>query len=632
MGFAYDNGLSLPNNKTDTGSPKPSIPADFVAADANALANAATDLRSAVQAGDFHGTRDMTGGMPSVAASGNSIWTTRANKAVISQSGGPYLLVRNIDYVNVTDPQYGAVPDWNGTTGTDNTAAFNAAIAACVWTSGKRRVLYIPPGRYRCRSKVVIPASLGFTMVGEGRWASQIVFDPTTPNDDGLCVNSSQFVTLEGFSLFGIKANPAGKLLFFDYTPVVNAGTQLVMRDLWLTSNDADSGYAHGIFFSEAYGNNSETQYYSTVIERFATNGVTLPGSQQKAHNFYGCTINGSWDGVVGHAGGAYGVLAGGGSAGGSFSFRDGGVSGCKSGAFGIFYPNDPIAIEGVQSEHCYSFIDMGTVALGNSSLVTVRGCRIDVGGTAYDSDGVVKFAGDGPFIFQGNSINAGSANGIPKIRLSATADVAHIRIVENNFLTPNSVNTSPFVQGGSGGAVVDMHSNMFRSSGGVIFYRDEHLDINPNLVVGSIGMTSGVNFPTGIKMYYMGANAYTAAALTQSVVQVTLPKRTIIKGIYVVIDEVFAHPTAATITVSVGKTSGGTEYVNAANAKAAARTCYIASGTPDVPNYGGTQAIYVTVTVNADNVGTGTVTKFTAGDFRILMDVEVAQPTPATV
>lgn len=62
--------------------------------------------------------------------------------------------------VNVQDPKFGAVADWDGTTGTDNTAAFSAAVAACP-PGGK---VIFPTGKYK--GDVVITKSTTLDFMG----------------------------------------------------------------------------------------------------------------------------------------------------------------------------------------------------------------------------------------------------------------------------------------------------------------------------------------------------------------------------------------------------------------------------------------------------------------------------------
>ena len=63
---------------------------------------------------------------------------------------------------------FGAVPDWNGSTGTDNAAPIQAAIDYCLNTSGNPNatVLYVPFGRYRVAAPLNIADQL--IIQGEG--------------------------------------------------------------------------------------------------------------------------------------------------------------------------------------------------------------------------------------------------------------------------------------------------------------------------------------------------------------------------------------------------------------------------------------------------------------------------------
>ena len=69
---------------------------------------------------------------------------------------------------NVLD--YGAVADWNGTTGTDNSAAFIAA-----FNSGNS--VYIPKGQYMISSTVTIQSQQGIKIFGAGADATMIAWN-----------------------------------------------------------------------------------------------------------------------------------------------------------------------------------------------------------------------------------------------------------------------------------------------------------------------------------------------------------------------------------------------------------------------------------------------------------------------
>lgn len=81
------------------------------------------------------------------------------------------------EYVSVRD--FGAVGDWNGTTGTDDTAAFVACREHCRVTHAKLR---IPSGRYRLTSAWIVGTNGigpydGFDIEGDGQECTELVLD-----------------------------------------------------------------------------------------------------------------------------------------------------------------------------------------------------------------------------------------------------------------------------------------------------------------------------------------------------------------------------------------------------------------------------------------------------------------------
>lgn len=87
------------------------------------------------------------------------------NTTVITQGASlaRALAARFADAVNVLD--FGAVPDWNGTSGTDNSAAFNAAFA---YAAAVKRMAVVPFGDFYCASAVTLPGdALGLRMDGQ---------------------------------------------------------------------------------------------------------------------------------------------------------------------------------------------------------------------------------------------------------------------------------------------------------------------------------------------------------------------------------------------------------------------------------------------------------------------------------
>lgn len=95
-----------------------------------------------------------------IGLSGNgSLLTATATGSSTARS----LANRFADVVNVLD--FGAVGDWNSTTGTDNATAFQTAIN---YASTNRRggIVYIPAGRYLFNTTLTIPANV--ILVGNG--------------------------------------------------------------------------------------------------------------------------------------------------------------------------------------------------------------------------------------------------------------------------------------------------------------------------------------------------------------------------------------------------------------------------------------------------------------------------------
>jgi len=83
------------------------------------------------------------------------------------------------DVVSVKD--FGAVGDWNGSSGTDDTAAIAAAFTAC--SAGQ--ILYFPPGSYRITDTFTISKQIH--LLGDGWDSSAIYFDAT----DKACIEFS---------------------------------------------------------------------------------------------------------------------------------------------------------------------------------------------------------------------------------------------------------------------------------------------------------------------------------------------------------------------------------------------------------------------------------------------------------
>jgi len=627
--FTYDDSATLAANKNDGGAVTDTTKA--TATEWNQVANAVTDLRTDMRAGDYHGLKDMTAALPALAPSGGARLAVQSNKVTASVDGGPYIWIKSVDYIALADPRFGAVMDGV----TDDAAALQLAINATLVTNTRRKVLVLPDGDVCIKSKVTVPGSLGFTMIGSGAWCSRIIVDPTTPSDDALVINSSQHVTLEGFSLWGLSANPAGRMIYFDYDPVVYASYGHHLREVWINSENARMAYDYGISFSDAYGNNSEVGYYDVMCFKFIEAGVHLQGSQQKAHCFYNCQMNGAWDGVTTAVnGGKYGIQC----EDGNYSWFGGGMSSCSVAGFTVGAPNDPIVISGCQSENCYRFLDGGDLATNGRKAVTVVGCRID-NLNLVNPQGIVSYGGIGPFIFDGNEVNGHTSASAARVKIACASPSTAIRVTNNMFNSLGSVGYSPIINGGVyWPGSWNVENNLFNTAAGSAAIRDEVLDTETSTSQPPIPILSQWN-RHGTSRYYIGSVQFTAAATSETITLCTLPKGTRIKSCGFYSYDTWTASGNPTVTLKLGTTSGGAEVMRemrvghatvnatqqiweqksdmgalmAASAQGGGRPTFFV----DTP-------IYATVTRDSGNLGNGATTSFTNGYGFFFIEVEV--------
>lgn len=90
-----------------------------------------------------------------------------AKGASLVGHSGRTLSAKLLDMVSVMD--FGAVPDGSAVGGTDNTAAFNAALAT-------GRKVFVPSGGFRIKGTIIVPP--GASLVGDGRTISNIFVTP----------------------------------------------------------------------------------------------------------------------------------------------------------------------------------------------------------------------------------------------------------------------------------------------------------------------------------------------------------------------------------------------------------------------------------------------------------------------
>jgi hypothetical protein len=173
------------------------------------------------------------------------------------------------------------------------------------------------------------------------------------------------------------------------------------------------------------------------------------------------------------------------------------------------------------------------------------------------------------------------------------------------------------------------------------------HVDLN-GAFVSNANQTTSPAAGTGITTNYNGKlsggtysvtidkAAFTAAALTQDIVLGQIPAKAMICGIYCDTTQAFAG-TAGTLQISIGKTTGGAEFVLAHDVKTAAVTKGLADGDlgtsinranavqgGHTPSWSAATNVSLRLASSSGNLGNGTVTNLSAGSVTIYYTLDV--------
>jgi hypothetical protein len=376
----------------------------------------------------------------------------------------------------------------------------------------------------------------------------------------------------------------------------------------------------------DAYGNNSEVRYFGCHLTAFKEAGVILPGTQQKAHNFYGCHIHGNWGGS-GSTGGKYGIRCGGGvvlaGAGGSCQVFGGNISDVRTAGISLEYPGDPVVVHGVQSEGCYRFFDMGGTGTTAAQPVEIRGCRLDSLGSCASE--YIRLAGPGPFEVAGNVINTHST---PSTIAFYHSGNIQARVIGNAFETPGSDQFSPISNQGNNYGELQVYGNTYATSGSALAFRVEELDQNAQT---GVGIRVAGDKRQGFYNFSINSPDLFANAISQVKTVLPLPKGTRIKSVYAYVKDAFTHGTAATITCKVGNTADDDAYLTSFNLHGTDARSFgkanwgagIVAG-PDLVDFFAASNLTFTITLNAGTIGNGTTTNFTRGLFFIAVEFDV--------
>jgi hypothetical protein len=196
---------------------------------------------------------------------------------------------------NVCHPDFGAVADWNGTTGTDNITALNAARDAALAAGG---CIFIPPGNYYKNAQWLIDTSGAYpiTVLSEG---AEFYDGPSVTGYSIKCTGSSG--SYRGPRVLGLRFNhrnntTVGGCIEF------NGASHGVIDGINVLMHNTKAGYALIALTTLTPGNDNTCCFWTridNVICRqlsggdgtFADYGVLLQGGQNMTWIGKGCSF-----------------------------------------------------------------------------------------------------------------------------------------------------------------------------------------------------------------------------------------------------------------------------------------------------------------------------------------------------
>jgi len=168
---------------------------------------------------------------------------------------------------------------------------------------------------------------------------------------------------------------------------------------------------------------------------------------------------------------------------------------------------------------------------------------------------------------------------------------------------------------------------------------------VNPSTAAITSGSGTGINVNDGGRVQSVvykatiAKEAFVAAATTADATIATLPAKTILKGIYADVTQTFACTatcTSSTLSMVVGRGSGGAEFLASFDADAAAaqfgdadaelgtemvRAAAIQGGA--LGSWASTQAVVLRLTSGTGNIGNGTATNLSQGSVTVYLITE---------
>jgi len=279
-----------------------------------------------------------------------------------------------IDGAVVNALDYGAVGDWNGSSGTDNTSAFQAAIDACP----DGGTVFIPAGKYRVTSaisttKAVRLVGVGFTCAAFGPF-NDAVWSDLTKFSGTVLISSQTSSAIFSFGDPAVNQNFGAQDLM-----LVGPGTGTSTGFQFLRSVGS---CINNVLVCNTYkgynANNVQDTSYNKLATRGCQIGITLGGTITSNQTVF---VNPEFQsygnyGVENLAASLVQIFGG--------VFQDGRGTG-----IGFYNTNDSsyCALNGVWFESfsatCYSIYDLGTGTTAQNCYFSTPGDRIYIGATS---------------------------------------------------------------------------------------------------------------------------------------------------------------------------------------------------------------------------------------------------------
>jgi hypothetical protein len=580
---------------------------------------------------------------PGTPTSGAADLRTIGEQLHIAEGKGPYVWIKSYETYNMGDNAYGIVADWEGPGGggTNASPAINAFFRMVAASNKRARVVIPPSWAARCRDPIIIPPMQGFSMEGADCWNSTFAMDPAIPNDHGLIIQSGQLHNYANFGFTPALANPVDRMITLDNTvPGYSQYGHIFYNILLGAGSGPGCAYGDGFYFTVGPGGNSDMKYIGCKVYKFAGAAFHLTGTQQYAHSWIYGDINGNWDGIDhtdAASGGMFGFLL---DNGGSFTFRDGGVSAIRGACFNGGTAELPCVIDNCDTEVAYQVIGDGNSSppaptAGGGNIVYTNSRFSNNANSNMDPSKVIIASVSGQATITGNDFFNGGTN-LPKIMVVGGGVGHGVRIHNNTFESRGSVSSDPVVISGIAvniRASVDIRDNTYMDSGGNIAQRDEILNV-PVTDAGAV-LASPAAAQISTQLQVVDLTTFNAAAPFQDVeIRSAQPNSITYDAVIAQLYNYIVTAGGVAITMRVGTTSGGQELIkdfvvgdsgvgdwpkNAGlyGATAAQR----GTDMPGVcPNVTGTSSIWVRLTAASGNLGDGVTSIITRGIINLVI------------